>query len=209
MRALRLIAIILFVGCSSEDNRLTDKNIHLHKLTKLYVTGDFDGDSKEDTIYQHNFSKLFNTEIDSSADPFYNAWDTVAKWFYNQQSDVYLTINKSNQDSLHLGTAQGLYCLLNIGDNNSDGKDEIAFVVDYCDFSNLNSCNIYSFCNNKWANLLQFDIHEDAFIFSSGTTPTFKNIKGYLERQDKHWIFKDYNKQGESQMKQLRLTKCR
>ncbi len=172
--------------------KLTHENIYLRKLTKLYAIGDFDGDGKKDTVYQHNFSKLHHTEIDSSADPFQNELDIVSKWFYDQQSDVFLTINKRHQDTLHLGTAQGLYCLLNVGDNNLDGKDEIAFVTDYCDFSQLNSCGVYSLCGGKWKQLFNFQIHEDAFSFTSDSMPTFTNIRGYLEKKDGKWFYLDY-----------------
>src|SRR5690349_1694605 len=122
MRILQIITITLFLSCSSSSNRLSNvdndtifnndkqaNEIQFHKLNKLYVTGDFDGDSKNDTVFQHNFSKLQQTEIDSSPYAYKNNWDTVAKWFYDQQSDVYLTINKIAQDTLHLGVAQGLY----------------------------------------------------------------------------------------------------
>jgi len=31
---------------------------NFHKLQKLFVVGNFDGDKKPDTIFQHNFSNL-------------------------------------------------------------------------------------------------------------------------------------------------------
>lgn len=126
------------------DNSAINDKIKLHKLNKLFVVGDFDGDGKQDTTFQHNYSRLTRAEIENSADPFQNEYDTVIKWFYEQDTDLYLRINKTKHDTLHLGTAQGLYCLINIGDNNADGKDEIAFVIDFLDFSRVNSCKIYS-----------------------------------------------------------------
>ncbi len=176
--------------------KTTDDKIKLHKLEKLFVIGDFDGDRKQDTVFQHNYSRLTNTEIEFSADPFQNEWDTVVKWFYNQDADLYLTINKSNHDTLRLGTAQGLYCLINIGDNNADGKDEIALVIDYLDFSRVNSCKIYSLCKDKWTLLKQFGIHEDAFNFTSEKAPLFDSIKEYLENENGKWVYKDYSQDG-------------
>jgi len=193
----------------------TNQDLHFHKLTKINVIGDFDGDGKEDTIFQHNFSKLYNREIDSSADPLQvntSNRDNVIKWFYGQESDVYLTINHSSNDTLHLGTAQGLYCLLNIGDNNSDGKDEVAFVVDYCDYSQANNCKIYTLCKGKWNELQQYAVHEDAFAFSSDTSPRFKGIKGYLENRNGNWFYLDYDKdilKGNEKMTPLKLNKCK
>lgn len=117
-----LILTLGFLSCNSQtekavDNspisKTADNKIKLHKLEKLFVIGDFDGDGNQDTIFQHNYSKLTKTEIEYSPDPFHNEWDTIVKWFYDQDTDLYLTINKNNQDTLHLGTAQGLYCLIN------------------------------------------------------------------------------------------------
>lgn len=190
-----------------------DNKIKFHKLKKLFVVGDFDCDKKLDTIFQHNYSRLKKAEIENSADPFQNEWDTVVKWFYDQDADLYLTINNNNQDTLHLGTGQGLYCLINIGDNNADGKDEIALVIDYLDYSRVNSCKIYSLCKDKWTLLKQFGIHEDAFNFTSDKAPLFDNIKDFLEKQNGKWFYKDYSQEcyekQEDVGKMLTLKLCR
>jgi hypothetical protein len=200
---------------NSAQTETTDKRLKLHKLKKLIAVGDFDGDKKQDTIFQNNFSRLTKAEIEYSPDPLQNEWDKVAKWFYEQEADVYLTINAKGKDTLHLGIAQGLYCLINIGDNNADGKDEIALVVDYLDFSMLNTCKIYSLCKNKWTLLKQFEIHEGSFEFTTDKAPNFDNIKGFLEIQNDQWVYKglsqvsDETREDSSDMKTLRLDKCR
>lgn len=184
--------------------RKTDKMETLHKLEKLFCVGDFDGDGKKDTIFEHNFSKLKKEEIETAPDPVKNDWEEVIKWFHKQDSDLYLSFKNSNKDTLHLGKALGLYCLLNIGDNNFDGKDEIAFVVDHLDFSNLNSCKIYSLCKGRWIELKQFNIDESAFDF---TSTTLSGIKNYLEKKDHKWFYKD-NLQKDPKMQLLKLEKC-
>lgn len=195
--------------------KTSDNKIKLRKLEKLWVTGDFDGDGNQDTLYQHNFSRLTKTEIDSSADPFENDWDSFSKWFYDQEANVYLKINKTEQETLNVGSAQGLYCLLNIGDNNADKKDEIAFVIDYLDMSRVNSCVIYSLCKDKWTLLKQFGIHEDAFNFTSNESPVFKSIKEYLENVNGQWVYKDYLQEGYDKpedvgkMLPLKLDRCK
>ncbi len=219
-----ILTIILgLLSCSSQtenkaDNSIVSKSddneIKLHKLEKLFIVGDFDGDRKSDTIFQHNFSKLTKAEIEYSADPFQNEWDTVVKWFYSQDAVIYLTVNKSNTDTLNLGTAQGLYCLINIGDNNADSKDEIAFVIDQLDDSRVNSCLIYSFCRDKWTLLKEFGIHEGSFDFTTDKAPIFEIIKDHLEKQNGKWVYRDYSKDGyENQedigrMLTLKLAKC-
>ena len=200
---------------NSTVTKTADDKVKLHKLEKLFVVGDFDGDRNQDTIFQHNFSRLTKSEIEQAADPFQNEWDTVVKWFYDQDADLYLTINKSGNDSLSFGTAQGLYCLINIGDNNADGKDEIALVIDYLDFSRVNSCKIYSLCKDQWTLLKQFGIHEDAFNFTSEKAPLFKIIKEYLVNHDGKWVYKDYSQEGYDnpedvgKMLPLKLDKCK
>jgi hypothetical protein len=195
--------------------KTADNKIKLHKLEKLFVVGDFDRDRKQDTIFQHNFSRLTKTEIEYSADPFQNDWEAVVKWFYSQNANLFLTINKSNQDTLHLGTAQGLYCLINIGDNNDDGKDEIALVIDYLDFSRVNSCKIYTLCKDKWILLKQFGVNEGSFDFTTHKAPNFDNIIDHLEKKAGKWIYKDYsqegfdNKEDAGKMLMLSLDKCK
>ncbi len=218
-----LTLILGLLSCNSRTEKTVDSTVtktaddkvKLHKLEKLFVVGDFDGDRNQDTIFQHNFSRLTQSEIEQAADPFQNEWDTVVKWFYDQDADLYLTINKSGKDSLSLGTAQGLYCLINIGDNNADGKDEIALVIDYLDFSRVNSCKVYSLCGDKWTLLKQFGIHEDAFNFTSEKAPLFKIIKEYLEFDNDKWVYKDYSQDGYDnsedvgKMLPLKLDKCK
>jgi hypothetical protein len=217
-----LILTTGFLSCISRTEKTdvtisksTNSKIKYHKLQKLFVVGDFEGKGKQDTIFQHNFSRLTKTEIEYAADPFQNEWETVIKWFYDHDADLYLTMNRNNQQALHLGTAQGLYCLINIGDNNADGRDEIALVIDYLDISSINSCKIYSLCKDKWTLLKQFKVHEEAFFFENNKALIFDNIKGYLEKQNNKWVFKDYLEDSDNQekqaekMKMLYLDKCR
>lgn len=224
MKQIFCILIFVLLSCNSHsykvvDNstffRVADKKVKLHKLDKLFVIGDFDGNGKQDTIFQHNYSRLTKSEIEYSADPFQNEWDTVVKWFYEQDADLFLTMNSSNKDTLHLGTAQGLYCLINIGDNNADSKDEIALVVDYLDISRINSCKIYTLCNDKWTLLKHFGVQEDSFDYTSENTPIFDSIKGYLENRNGRWFYKDYSKisldteEDAGKMKKLILDDCK
>lgn len=219
MRLFTTIILVLSLSfsCSKEDKNLKTKfyddttvlkstveKYHFHKLDKLFCVGDFDGDGKKDTLFEHNFSKLKKEEIEIAPDPMKNDWKEIIKWFSKQDSDLYISFNSSNKDTLKLGKAQGLYCLLNIGDINFDSKDEIAFVVDYLDFSNLNSCKIYSLCKGKWTELKEFNIDESTFDFTSTTS---SGIKNYLEKKDNKWFYKD-NLQKDTKMQLLKLEKC-
>jgi hypothetical protein len=228
-RALQSIVLVLLLGCSpAKKNNAhfamhhSDTSVHkemssgasnrFHKLKKLFVIGDFAGDGVRDTLVQHAFSKIHRTEIDSAPDPVYNEWDTVVRWFDKEQADVYAAFNKPNRDTLHLGSGQGLYCLINIGDNNADGKDEVALVVDQLDFSRVNRCGIYTLCKRRWAELNSFCINENAFDYVSDTVPTFCAIKGYLEKRKGKWYYLDYERAVadtvQEEMNVLKVKRC-
>ncbi len=202
----------------AEFLELVEHEIHpeLQKLDKLFVVGDFDGDGKQDTIFQNNFSKRYQMEIDSIPLSLEDDWFEMGNWFYRQESEVYLGLNKQGTEDLYLGTAFGLYCLLNIGDINADGKDEIAFVIDLFDESKVNTCVVYTLCHGKWKELKSFGIHESAFEFGiDETKPVFTEIKGFLEKHNGTWMYLDYseyiaspNEQTEPQLKSLILEKC-
>jgi hypothetical protein len=203
-------------GTRESINVMDTEKIKLRLLQKLSIDGDFDGDGQLEILFQHNFSLRYQKEIIHAADPFGNEWDTVMQWFDRQQPDIYLTMNQKNSDTLHLGSGQGLYCLINLGDNNKDGKDEIALVVDYLDFSRVNTCKIFSLCKNKWKLLKEFSIHEGAFDFENdgNAIPDFSEIKEFLEKHNGKWGYKDYlddfsDKQEDvGKMKGLKLLMC-
>ena len=222
-RTFYLLILLLALGaCNSpHENPVQSavetkaEKVKFHQLKKLMAIGQFDGDQKVDTIFQHNYSKRTKAEIVLAPDPFQNEWDTIEKWFYDQDALVYLRLHNSPFDTLQLGIAQGLYCLINIGDNNADGIDELALVIDHLDRSRVNTCKIYTLCGPHWKLLKQFGIHEDAFNFNGQQAPVFDHITAYLEKQNGHWVYQDYgqdafDKQEEvGQMKPLNLDNCK
>lgn len=183
--------IFLYCSCGNKENKIIVPEepayIQLHKFS---ITGDFDGDDQTDTLYQNIINETSKIPIDSFPD---NQWDSIEKYFYKINADVILTLSDKQYDTLHLGCGGGLYCLINIGDNNNDGKDEIAFVVNYYNFTNISPCYIYTLCGNKWTELKSFKIHEMAFEFEGDSIPIFKQINGFLEYREDKWYFIDYN----------------
>lgn len=221
--------IISLSSCSSPQNKIAptkstpiDSTTALAKpdsfrlLGKLSTTGDFNGDGKQDTLYQRNFSRLTSADIDSIPmfpDP--DGYFKLQAWLREQQSEVYLVMNEPAIDTIHLDAGFGLYCLLNLGDVNKDGKDELAFVVDYPDQSNINTCCIYSICHGKWTELQYFSINENSFNWSTEMKPTFVDIKDYLEKRNGVWYYIDHQKMmvgdrpEDSEMKPLRVAICK
>lgn len=195
--------IIFCVSCAPIDNKnrkntietsIENKNNSLKETTyfhlnKLSIIGDFDGDGKKDTLYQNTVNQINQSSIDSFAD---NQWDSIENYFYKINADVILTIANRHFDTLHLGAGGGLYCLINMGDNNKDNKDEIALVVDDYSFTNISSCYIYTLCGHKWIALKSFKIHESAFDYRGDSAIIFKQINGFLEQRKNKWFYIDY-----------------
>ncbi len=194
--------ILYFFSCTNSTNtnknNKTDtltinkdsaiKNTFFH-LKKLSITGDFDGDGKIDTLCQNTINELTKQPIDSFPD---SQWNSIENYFGLMNSDVQLFMSNKPNDTLHLGAGGSLYCLINIGDNNKDNKDEIAVVVDYYDFTNISTCVIYSLCGNKWNEIKSFKVFESAFDYEVDSMPNFKQINGYLEYRKNKWYYIDY-----------------
>lgn len=215
------LSIFLILGCSNSEQpgkgvgSLKSKdNIILQKLKNPMVTGDFDGDDKIDTLQYHMVSNSLLSEIDYVPNPFKNDWDSIVGWFSKKDIYSYFSFSKTGNDTLSLGAAPNLYCLINLGDLNNDGKDEIAFVIDYFDYSNLNVCNIYTICNKKWTVLKSINIHEDAFE-TTNEDKVFHSIKGYLEYQHGKWYYLDNfendqrNSKDFGKLFELKLNRCK
>lgn len=194
--------LLYFFSCTDGIN--TNKNNKTNNLTinkdtaikttffylkKLSVTGDFDGDGKIDTLCQNTINELTKQPIDSFPD---SQWNSIENYFWLMKADVQLFMNNKPSDTLHLGAGGSLYCLINIGDNNNDNKDEIAVVVDYYDFTNISTCGIYSLCGNKWKEIKSFKVHENTFVYEVDSINDCKQINGYLEYRKNKWYYIDY-----------------
>ena len=212
IEALNSKAISYLAEAFGRNNQRYDDTItkvSLQKIDRRFVVGNFDGKDLKDTILLHYYSHTYKTEIYEIPMSSDNDWEDIIDWFYKlYEVEVYLTYQ---QDTLFLGAVYGLYCLLNIGDVNSDGKDEIAFVVNWLDYSNINSCKIYSMCNSRWKLLKEFTIHESAFeLPNTETVYILPGIKGYLEQTDGSWMYDEYDvsQENDNNMKILHLNKC-
>ncbi len=82
-----------------------------------------------------------------------------------------------SDDTPHLGLAY----LKNEGDLNGDGIDEIGYVINWADFSNLNSYVIYSYIHQRWEELYRFPIY-DWQIPPFGDIAALDTFKGLVEK---------------------------
>lgn len=171
--------------------------------------GNFDGDQQPDTLYQCVFSDFAKTKITHAPAAAQPEPDSVAAWFARRGAEVLLTLGQPARDTLHLGFGQGLYCLFNLGDTNSDGRDEVALAVDYLDESRVNSCKIITVCRGKLRLLKSFRIHESAFDEAPAAAP------GFLVRRKGRWLYTDYPEDAAAdspatagQLRQLIIPAC-
>lgn len=180
----------------------------LNQLGDRWVTGDFDGDQQPDTVCQFlvdSTGQRFITRPDSAL---LLEADELSAWYLAHDVRVILTLTRPNSDTLHLLNGQGLYCLFNLGDTNHDGRDEVAFVVNYADFSRLNTCQVASFCHGKWLVEKPFHVFEGAF---DEAPPRSSSITGFLEKRHRQWYYTDYlaDDTPDSTWYPLQVKRCR
>ena len=221
MKSDNLIIIIVFflalIGIKCNWNNggsvyiptnASTQDVILQDVQPQCVIGHFTGRDAIDTLRFQYFSEVDGAEI-TRIPSMKNDWDSVIEWF-NQTHQVNAFI-AYDYDTLFVESAYDLFCFFNIGDVNFDGVDEFAMVVNWLDYSRLNSCRIYSICNHKFSLLKVFEIHESAFMQEGAQDSSFKGIKGFLEKEHDLWRFREYcsddiGKKG--QMEVLRLEVC-
>ena len=135
-------------------------SIILQDIQPQYIVGSFTGKGTMDTLCFRYFSDVDEIEI-KRIPTMENDWDSIIEWF-NQTHQIHSYI-VCDCDTLFFESAYDLFCFSNIGDVNYDGVDEFVLVVNWLDYSQINSCRIYSICNRKFSLLKVFNIHESAF----------------------------------------------
>ena len=188
------------------------------QLEKEFLVGDFNGDKQIDTLKEvftaGDDDKVIRQVTFSYPKEEDYEYKRVDYYFKN---NIALTLKSNNPkiNELDLGTCYGTYCLINLGDINKDGKDEIALTIAYCDFSLLNSCKIYGYCKNEWVELQQFNVNENSFSFAKDEAIDRSKIREYLEKKDGKWYYMDYfewfdndSKENPTPMRPLKVKKC-
>jgi hypothetical protein len=177
---LRFVTPVLFFvvifSCKSPDKK-TDKqsvskagntnksDTSLKKIVipvfgyRFVITGDFDGDGKKETLVEHYFSGIDNKETNK----FYEGidYDELVDRTIKNKPYSFVSCDNKLIDTLKISSSPqlfGLSYLKNEGDLDGDGADEVSYVVDGADWSNMNSWHIMTFKNKKWKELYLFAI---------------------------------------------------
>jgi len=162
MKNVPILLFVLLFSCGSslkDSKEKTQKDsLPIKEIIKsikpifgyrFIITGDFDGDGKKEKLIEHFFSGIDKKETNK----FYENvdFDQLLTLTVNKDPISFLISDNKHLDTLRIasgGQLLGLSYMKNEGDLNNDGTDEVSYVVDYADASNLNTCHLVTFKNN-------------------------------------------------------------
>ena len=127
---------------------------------RFIISGDFDGDGEKEKFIEHFVSGLDNKETNK----FYEGlsdYDQLVALTIKKEPHSFVVSDNKLIDTLHIssgGQSLGLSYLKNEGDIDGDGGDEISYVVNCLDWSNINIWILMSYKNGKWVILYSFFI---------------------------------------------------
>ena len=172
-------------GCYESVSEIHEITFHRNKLE-----GDFDGDGIIESLYESVFSNKTGEKIESIS--YQGEWDcSIAAMC---ELDPAVKLKSSNgMTPLRLNTncqIFGIMRLINLGDINESKGDEIGLIVDWADWSNMNTCSFYSYINGEWKKQFDFDIHETTVY---GTVSRENEIEDIIEKEPDGWYYNTYD----------------
>jgi hypothetical protein len=126
------------------------------------ISGDFDGNGTKETLAEHFYSSSENRETSKWYDSI-DDYDQLVKLIIKKDAYSFVMCDTCTIDTLHVapgGCSFGLAYLKNEGDLNGDGTDEVSYVVNYTDWSELNTWYIMTYKKGSWRKLYTFPIWE-------------------------------------------------
>jgi len=136
------------------------KNIKSVLGYRFILIGDFDGDGKKEKLIEHFYSRLNNKETNKFYDSISDYYQLI-ELTVKKEPFSFVSSDNNLIDTLHIssvGKFLGLSYLKNEGDLNGDGTDEVSYVVNWADWSNLNTWHLVTYKNKKWTELYSFPI---------------------------------------------------
>ena len=188
------------VGNFLEKNRIdTLKENYVSQITNKETCNDYE-------VFNDGLDKLdiYSKEYYDGAD-FLN--DTLISLICSAKPILSLKSNQLKSKPLFLNDSRvcnivGIDYLINVGDINNDGKDDIAVMCGYIRYMGMvNVCHILSYQKNKWNQILTFDIYGPEFDLSNEEDLKKSKIRDeipdYLEKKNGVWYYYDYRWENE------------
>ncbi len=125
---------------------------------RFKIKGDFNGDGKKETLEEHFFDGVNNKETYKFCNDSING---EIESLLKRKVHCFISSSDKKVDDLTLAgndDAFGFSFLKNEGDLNGDGTDEISYVVDWADWSNLNTMHVATCKDGTWVELYSFSI---------------------------------------------------
>ena len=126
---------------------------------RFQIIGDFDGDSIQDTLREHFYSRRDKKETNkyySGIDDFWVEIDSIK----NKDCQSYMLCSNPMLDTIPVYGVFGPLFVKNEGNIDNDPGDEISFVPSLPQQSSMNRCHILSFKHGKWKEIYSFEIRE-------------------------------------------------
>jgi hypothetical protein len=126
------------------------------------ISGDFDGNGTNETLTEHFYSSSENRDVSKLSDSI-DDYDQFVNLIIQKDVYSFVMCDSCTIDTLHIasgGRSFGLAYLKNEGDLNGDGSDEVSYVVNFTDWSQLNTWYIMTYKNGAWRKLYTFPIWE-------------------------------------------------
>ncbi len=127
---------------------------------RFAIDGDFDGDGNKETLVEHYYSMLEKSETNKYYEGLED-YDRLVDLTVRKKPYSFVVSDNQLIDTLRISTNEqllGLSFLKNEGDLNGDGNDEVSYVVDWADWSNINTWHIMTYRHNKWQEMYSFTI---------------------------------------------------
>lgn len=143
----------------AEVMKTVPKNLKPVLGYRFIIEGDFNGDGKKEKLIEHYYSEKEKKETCKYYENI-EELDQLIAVTIRKQTRSYLLSDAKKIDTLNFNYLDnfGLAFLKNEGDLNGDGTDEISYVLDYADYSSLNSWHIATYKNNQWKDIYTFPI---------------------------------------------------
>jgi hypothetical protein len=129
---------------------------------RLKITGDFDGDGKKDTVYESYISALTSRETFKTLDS--TDWETNTDLIIKNNPVTRLYTNISGVDTFIITTElqqAGISLFENLGELNGEKGDELGYIINLANSSNINTYHIVSLSSAKqWKEIFSFPINE-------------------------------------------------